>query len=143
MARELALAVLLLTACRGESKQPPPAPTGAPLAQAAFFRVDATPLPPCTAGAPCEARLQLTALGDYHVNEQYPVKFESDTVPGLSVDGTGTFVRESAKVGTLTIRFVAASPGKAQLKGTFKLSVCTDDNCEIEAPAIAFTVAAS
>ena len=143
MARELIILAVALAGCRGESKQPPPAPTTPPLAHKAFYRVDAAPQPPCTAGAPCEARLVLTALGDYHVNAQYPVKFESDAVPGVSVTGTGTFVRESDKAGTLTIRFVAARAGKTEVKGKFKLSVCTDDNCEIEAPPIAFTVAAS
>jgi hypothetical protein len=144
MAREIAIALVLVAACRGESNTPPPAPTTAALAQAAFYRLDAAPQQgPCAAGTACEAKLVLTALGDYHVNEQYPVKFVSDPVPGLAVDGTGTFVRDSAKAGTLTIRFTPARAGKAQLKGTFKLSVCTDDNCEIEAPAIAFTVAAT
>src|SRR5262245_64047452 len=62
-----------------------------PLAGASFYRIDAGPQTPCTAGATCEARLVLTALGDYHVNENYPFKFIGDPSLGFAVDGSGTF----------------------------------------------------
>lgn len=112
------------------------APLPRPLAGKAFYRVDAGPRTPCTAGQPCEARLVLTALGAFHVNQRYPFKFIADQAPGIAVDGTGTFAVDDERTGTLTIRYRAERSGPARLTGTFKLSVCTEEECEIEEPKI-------
>jgi hypothetical protein len=144
MARDaLALALVLALAACGRDEHARGASAAPPLASAAFYRLDAAPPSPCTANAPCEARLVLTALGDYHINPNYPQKFFADAAPDVAVDGTGTFALAGAKTGTLVIRFRAARAGTARLHGTFKLSVCTDATCEIETPAIAIPVAVS
>jgi hypothetical protein len=145
MARELliglAAAAAATAACKREGEPRPPAPRSAatmppPLAGKSFYRIDAGPRTPCTAGATCEARLVLTALDGYKVNQEYPFKFVVDPAPGVAVDGTGTFVLDDAKSGTLTIRFRAAKSGPIRFTGTFKLSVCTEAQCEIEQPKI-------
>ena len=128
---------------RGRSGDPGTTVTGAPsqpaLAQKEFFRVDvASDQPECQVDAPCEARLLLTALGDYHVNENYPFKLEA-AAPDVTVDGTGSF-EPKGKTGTMALPFRTSKPGTAKLAGTFKLSVCNDDNCQIEAAKIAFEV---
>jgi len=146
----LALAAVLAAggaACKREQKaapEPAPAPTPAkgiaplppPLAASAFYRIDAGPQTPCTAGAVCEARLVLTALGAYHVNQKYPFKLLAEPGPDLTVDGTGTFALDDARTGTLTVKFRAAKPGTVRLAGTFKLSVCTEEECEIVEPKV-------
>lgn len=143
MARELVL-IALAVACGacGRDKPATPAPTGAPLASKAFYRVDVGLPTPCSRGAACEARLVLTALGDYHVNKDYPFKFVGDPAPAIELDGTGSFALEDAKHGTLTIRFRPAATGTTRLAGVFKLSVCSDDTCEIETPKLELTVPA-
>jgi hypothetical protein len=142
MRREL---ILALAACSREQPAAPPqvSATAAPLAQKPFYRLDAAPQPPCSVSAACEAKLVLTALGDYHVNQQYPFKLVGDPGSAVQLDGTGTFVFDGAKAGTLTVRFRAAKPGTSRVTGMFKLSVCTDANCEIDTPKIAFDVIAS
>ncbi|MBA2542606.1 MAG: hypothetical protein H0V17_23385 [Deltaproteobacteria bacterium] len=140
------LIALALIACGSSpSSAPEPAPVrvadkAAPLASKEFFRVDVPAQPACTAGTACEARLVVTALGDYHVNDEYPFKLVADATPGVAVDGTGTFTPEG-KTGTLAIVFRADKPGNAKIAGTFKLSVCNAQNCQIESPKIAFDVA--
>ena len=52
----------------------------------------------------------------------------------------GTFVIDGRKQGTLTVKFKPSKPGPDKLTGTFKLSVCSDKTCEIEAPKIALDV---
>jgi hypothetical protein len=91
----------------------------------------------------CEARLVLTALGEYHVNKDYPFKFVAEPAPALAVDGEGTFALDDAKNLTMTVKFRPNAPGTAKLVGTFKLSVCSADTCEIETPKIELPVPVS
>lgn len=137
MAREL-IAVLILAACNsaGQSRAAEPAPKE----PAAPFRVEVTPPASCVAGSACEARIELTALGAYKINDQYPFKFVADPGLAVAIDGTGTFAQTAKQTGTLTVRLRPGTAGTARVTGTFKLSVCTPENCEIEEPAIAFDV---
>lgn len=119
------------------------APLPPPLAAKPFYRVDAGPLTPCAVRTPCEARVVLTALAGYKVNKEYPFKLVAKPVAGVQVDGTGTFAFDDAKSGTLTIKFTPLEAGAAKLIGAFKLSVCTDEVCEIDQPEIALSIPVS
>ena len=148
MGREIvALGTLaVLISCGKDKPKPPPAPapdraaSQTVLAEKAFYRIEPGPRTPCSPGAACEAFLAFSALGDYHVNDRYPFKFIADPVPGVAVDGTGTFTLDDAKHGMMKVAFRATKHGPARLAGTFKLSVCTDDVCEIEEPKLAFEI---
>lgn len=143
MARERCAAALVIAAaaCSRGDGAPASAAQAAPLATSSFYRIDAAPLAPCTAGSACQARLVLSALGNYHVNKEYPFKFLGDAAPAAPVDGTGTFAVDDAKRGTMTVVFRPAAAGTAHLAGTFKLSVCSDETCEIESPRLDVAVA--
>jgi hypothetical protein len=143
MAREwiAAAGVALVGACGScRHDDAPAAGKATPLASAAFYRIDAGALPRCARGAACQVPLVLTALGDYHVNQDYPFKFVGDPAPATPVDGDGTFALGDARHGTLTLTFHPAAPGTAKLVGTFKLSVCNADTCEIEAAKLELVV---
>jgi hypothetical protein len=140
--------VLALAACSGPTpKAPivvaPPAPGPGALAEKPYFRVDPGPMTACASGATCEARVVLTARAGYHVNPEYPYKFVADPSADLAIDGTGTFTVDDPLHGTMTITFRPAKAGTHTLSGTFKLSVCSADECAIDAPKIALTVPAS
>jgi hypothetical protein len=145
MAREriaLALGLAWAVACAagGCRKAGGSEPAGKPLAGKPFYRIDAGPPAACAPGATCEARLVLTALGGYHVNQDYPFKFVGEPAPAVAVDGEGAFAIDDARHGTMTVKFRPAAAGTAKLIGTFKLSVCSEDACEIEKPRIELAV---
>jgi hypothetical protein len=145
MARDrIALALCLAAAAcaAGCRKAGGGAPAGTPLAGKPFYRVDAGPPVACAPGATCEARLVLTALGEYHVNKDYPFKFVGEPA-AVPIDGEGAFAIDDARHLTMTVKFRPAAPGTAVLVGTFKLSVCSDDTCEIEKPTIELAVPVS
>jgi hypothetical protein len=143
MARELLLIALVAAAGCGRCSKSESAPAGGkPLAEKAFYRLDAGPPAACASGATCEARLVLTALGDYHVNKDYPFKFVGDPA-AIPVDGTGSFAIDDAKHLTMTIRFRPTAAGTAKVTGQFKLSVCSDDTCEIETPTLELAIPVS
>jgi hypothetical protein len=116
--------------------------SGAALAEKAFYRVDRGAQPACNAGATCEAQLVLTALGGFHINKDYPFKFVGDPA-AAALEGPATFALDGEKRGTLTIKFRPQTAGTAKLGGTFKLSVCSDDNCEIDTPRLELSVPVS
>lgn len=143
----IALVASAAGGCKCKSAEPEQAPGGAPKGGGALidkpsYRIDVGPGTPCKAKDPCTARIVLTALGDYHVNEQYPTKLVADPNPALDL-GTATFTLDSAKAGTLSIPFRAGKPGTYKVTGTFKLCVCTTKDCEIEEPKISFDVTVS
>jgi hypothetical protein len=127
------------------SDSTPPAPTDGArtLVQQEVFRVDLAPLPACKTGETCEAQLVLHALAGFKVNADYPTKFVGDETSTVAVEGTGAFSVEDKTRGVLTVRFRPSAAGTARVSGAFKLSVCTDDVCKIEAPQVAFEIPVS
>jgi hypothetical protein len=116
---------------------------GPPLASKEFYRLDLAGTPDCKAGASCDVKIALTALQGHHVNGEYPMKFVPVASPNLGVEGTGSFAVESETRGVMTIKVTPTQAGTHTLDGQFKLSVCTDDKCEIDGPKIALSIAAT
>ena len=140
MARRLIL-IALVACSRDPSAKPDPAATVAPLASKPFlYRIDRGPQAPCASGATCEARVVLTALGGYHVNQDYPFKFVAAPAVGVALDGPGSFALDGEKRGTMTLKFRPSAPGTATLIGTFKLSVCSEATCEIESASVELAI---
>lgn len=130
-----------------EPPVPPPAPapvatpfTPKTLVAEKLFRIELAPLAPCKPATTCEARLLVHSLGGYKVNSEYPTKFVAKDSAAVTVEGTGTFAVTDKTIGTMIVKFRATAAGTAPVAGVLKLSVCTDDICEIAAPAIAFDV---
>ncbi|HVJ94631.1 MAG TPA: hypothetical protein VM580_32820 [Labilithrix sp.] len=104
----------------------------------------------CKAGLDCVMTVTLVAQGDYHVNKEYPYKFVATETPGVAYLGksapetftraAGEFVMEGEKSGTMTVRFKPASAGNVRIAGTYKFSVCSDDQCQVEQEKIELSV---
>jgi hypothetical protein len=106
--------------------------------------------PACKSASECALTIKLVAAGDYHVNKEYPYKFAATAAPGLEfvtkaapntfTREAGDFVEQGEKTGTMTVRFKAASAGDAHVAGTYKFSVCSADQCQIEQEKLDFVV---
>lgn len=106
--------------------------------------------PGCRAGEDCAMTIKLVVAGDYHVNKEYPYKFVASAAPGVTFLGkgdastfskaSGDFVEEGEKSATMTVRFKPASPGQATIAGTYKMSVCSAEQCQIEQQPIALAI---
>lgn len=104
----------------------------------------------CKAGADCTMTIKLTAASEFHVNKEYPYKLTANAAPGVTFLGkkdanvftkeSGDFVEEGEKTGTMTVRFKPAAAGEAKVAGTYKMSVCSADQCQIEVQPIALNV---
>lgn len=104
----------------------------------------------CRVDAQCAMTIRLQTSGDYHVNKEYPYKFNATPGPAVQFLGTGdanTFSRaagdfreEGEKTATMTVRFKPKAAGQAKVSGTYKMSVCSADNCQIEQTPVELSV---
>jgi len=127
----------------GASAAPGQKPKGAKVSDP-HYTVELVPNGTCAPGADCEARIELVALGGYHVNKEYPYKFTaapSKDVEYLGKDpaGTSVFTKSAGDYAAageeranMTVRFRAKAAGKVDIEGTYKFSVCSEQNCQIE-----------
>jgi len=124
---------------------PPMAIKGAgPHVDGNHFTLDAIPADKCAAGANCSVTIKLVAQAEYHVNQQYPYKFIASQTPGVTFLGSdaagpniftktaGDFTIGDEKSATMLVKFKAGQRGAVSIAGTFKLSVCSAQNCQLE-----------
>lgn len=101
------------------------------------YRVEFKPISRCLARKECEVELLLEAKGNFHVNMQYPTKFEAFVTTAKDIifikpvmahkDG-----RSEENKFSLPVAFAGANPGTATIGGKFSFSVCNDTTCVIE-----------
>lgn len=108
------------------------------------YTVEIVPDGTCAVGAECAARIELVALAGYHVNKEYPYKFtaaSSKDVEYLGKDpaGTSVFTKSAGDYAAagderanMAVRFRPKVSGKVDVEGTYKFSVCSEQNCQIE-----------
>jgi hypothetical protein len=126
------------------SKAAPTTVAAKPHVDGNHFTLDAAPTGDCAAGANCAVAIKLVAQAEYHINPQYPYKFTAVQAAGVTYLGGdsngphiftksgGDFAQGDAKTGTMTIKFKPSQKGTATIGGTFKMSVCSDQNCQLE-----------
>jgi hypothetical protein len=115
------------------------------------FVVDAMPTLGCRSGEPCQVNVKLLALGDYHINDDYPYRFLADQKPLVQFSGTdpggqtvfsktaGDWQKTDAKTGTMAVHLFVSTPGSYTISGTFKLSVCSAANCVLDQRPVSAT----
>jgi hypothetical protein len=145
----------IATGCKDSRANQAPAQQSATVAGAHVdgknFTIDAAPAGDCKAGAECHITIKLRAAGDYHINKEYPYKFKAEGagVEFLGSDAAGKntfsksagdFVIDDEKGATMTVKFKPAAKGTATIKGTFKMSVCSAQNCQLETQDISVDV---
>jgi len=113
-------------------------------ADAASYKVTFDAPKECKVGSECVATARLEALTDFHINDNYPYKLKLEETAGVEFLGkdaagknvfskqAGDFKKEGEKVATLTVRFKATKAGSYTVKGTYKLSVCSEKSCQLE-----------
>ena len=115
------------------------------------FTLDATP-GACSVGGECTVTLKLEATGEYHINKSYPYKFKAADAAGVEYLGkdasgknvfsktAGDFAEVGEKVATMTVKFKPAAKGTVTIAGTYKMSVCSAQNCQLEAQDVSVPV---
>jgi hypothetical protein len=91
----------------------------------------------CLPEEPCPAELRLSALGNTHVNEEYPHKFVPAVASAVRVAPPPALVRKTPTEGVLSLRLAPGALSAAGgVEGEFRFSVCSDALCQIEKAAV-------
>lgn len=146
----------LLTACKKPSTDAAPASndtTGkSTVSRGKSFEIEARGPAACHVNAECAALVRLKALGGFHINKEYPYRFlaKANSVvrfagkdpagPETFSKAAGDFLIDSESEATLSVAFVPNRSGKVTLEGVYKMSVCSDEACEIEQSPITIDV---
>ncbi len=114
------------------------------------FKID-TESGECKVGQECAAKVKLTATGGYHINKEYPYKLTMQADKSVDFLGKnesdkkvfskplGDFTGEE-KEATMNVRFKPTAAGDVVLKGTYKMSVCSEQNCQLETKELTLEV---
>ncbi|MDB4993441.1 MAG: hypothetical protein JWM74_873, partial [Myxococcaceae bacterium] len=115
------------------------------------FKLDLT-AEPCKAKADCKLSVLLEATGDFHINKEYPYKLKAEgqgvafkgtdaAGPNVFSKGAGDFKIDEEKKATMTVKYSADKAGNVTINGTYKMSVCSKDSCQLETQELSVTVA--
>lgn len=111
----------------------------------------------CKVGEECKVVITLDAQAEYHINKEYPYKFTASASPDIDYLGkegdekcgggklvfskcAGDFKEEGASKATMTVRFKPTKAGSVNVAGTYKLSVCSDQNCVLDSAKLELAV---
>ena len=103
----------------------------------------------CKIGAECTAIVKLEALGAYHINKEFPYKLEMEDAEGVEFTGkgkrvftraNGDFTSAQEKSGEMKVSFKASKAGDLVLKGKYKMSVCSDKDCQLQTQLVTIEV---
>lgn len=88
-----------------------------------------------------ELEIALESRGEWHVNQDYPIRVDLKAAPGLQIPKP-ELVREDAKeFGDERVRFLAAvkpsKPGKHDITCDVSFAMCTEENCILEKRTVA------
>lgn len=88
-------------------------------------------------------QIVLDAKAPFKVNQEYPYSFALNEAPGVkfaSMKVAEDAVKLEQKRATMSVPFTPSEAGARTISGTFKFSVCTDEQCLIKKQELALAV---
>ena len=98
-------------------------------------------------GQSLAATVKLQPKAPYKVNMEYPIKLTVNGTAGASPDKKVLRAKDAKKLDKKVAHFApgtkCAKAGEHKISATFKLSVCTDKQCELKTEKISWVVKAN
>jgi hypothetical protein len=113
-----------------------------PRIETGSFMLEVAPTQPGYAiGKAGEVEIALEGRGDWHVNQEYPIRIDLKAPPGVAFDKT-ELVRDDAKeFGEEKVRFLAglqpSAAGEHAVSCDVSFAMCTEENCILEKRTLA------
>jgi hypothetical protein len=88
-----------------------------------------------------EVEIALEGRGDWHVNEEYPIRVDLKAAPGLALKKSELVKGDAKEFGEKKVRFLAgvepSAAGEHEVTCDVSFAMCTEENCILEKRTVA------
>ena len=113
-----------------------------PTIETGSFLLAVTPAQPgYRIGKPGELEIALEGRGEWHVNQEYPIRVDLKAAPGVALKKTELVKDDAKEFGEDKVRFLAAvepsAAGEHEVTCDVSFAMCTEGNCILEKRTVA------
>jgi hypothetical protein len=116
-------------------------PAGPRIETSSFLLALAPAQPKYIAGKGGEVEIALEGRGEWHVNQEYPIRVDLKSAPGVTLKKNELVKDDAKEFGEDKVRFVAAvepsAPGDHEVTCDVSFAMCTEENCILEKRTVA------
>ena len=88
-----------------------------------------------------EVEIALEGRGEWHVNQEYPIRIDLKAAPGVSLQKNELVKDDAKEFGEQKVRFLAAvepsAAGEHEVTCDVSFAMCTEENCILEKRTVA------
>ena len=116
-------------------------PAGPRIETGSFLLAVAPAQPKYRAGKAGELEIALEGRGEWHVNQEYPIRVDLKGAPEVTFAKTELVKDDAKEFGDEKVRFVAgvepSAPGEHEVTCDVSFAMCTEENCILEKRTVA------
>ena len=116
-------------------------PTGPTIETGSFLLAVAPTQPSHAAGKPAELEIALESRGEWHVNQEYPIRVDIKAPEGVKVPKAELEKGDAKEFGDDKVTFLASvepsAAGKHEVTCDVSFAMCTEENCILEKRTVA------
>ena len=116
-------------------------PAGPTIETGSFLLAVAPAQPKYAAGKAGEVEIALEGRGEWHVNQEYPIRVDLKAAPGVTIPKAELVKDDAKEFGEEKVRFLAAvepsAAGKHEVTCDVSFAMCTEENCILEKRTVA------
>ena len=124
---------------RAEQKADEPA--GPRIETGSFLLAVAPAQPKYAAGKAGELEIALESRGEWHVNQDYPIRVDIKAAPGVAIPKAELVKDDAKEFGDEKVRFLASvepsAAGTHEVTCDVSFAMCTEENCILEKRTVA------
>jgi hypothetical protein len=116
-------------------------PAGPRIETGSFLLAVAPVQPEYAAGRAGEVEIALESRGEWHVNQEYPIRVDIKAAPGVVLPKPELAKDDAKEFGDEKVRFLApiepSKAGKHEVTCDVSFAMCTEENCILEKRTVA------
>mgnify|MGYP001587145403 FL=1 len=116
-------------------------PAGPSIETGSFLLAVAPAQPKYEVGKGGQVEIALEGRGEWHVNQEYPIRIDITSTPGLGLPKSELVKDDAAEFGDVKARFVASvepkQKGEQEVTCDVSFAMCTEENCILERRTVA------
>lgn len=117
------------------------APAGPSIETGTFLLAVAPTQPKYAAGQPGSVQIELQSRGEWHVNQEYPIRVDLAAPEGVALPKAELLKDDAKEFGEDKVRFLAevepSAAGTHEVSCDVSFALCTEENCILERRTVA------